>query len=319
MARHTASRSQEAFLDNEDVFSHQELKQILQSLPDPAFVITRSGKYVAAWGGRDSRFYRDSRSIVGRRVRDLLKKELADWFMQQIAATLATDCMHVVEYPVPNNDFENLGRLQGPDVWFETRSHRLSFQIDGEDAILAVASNITKRYKAEEELLHLSQTDSLSGLSNRRHFEHLATGILSSAAETAEPVSVLLCDIDHFKRINDDFGHGAGDKVIIEVASLIKSQVREADIVCRWGGEEFLVLTPRARAEQAVLIAERTRQAICEHHFGQGIRATISIGIASAPPQNHRLKELVDRADKALYKAKSDGRNRVVYPLRHRQ
>lgn len=299
-------------MDNGNVFSHQQLKQILEFLPDPAFVITRSGKYVAAWGGRDSRYYRDSSSLVGRYASDLLDKEQVDWFMEQIAASLATDCMHIVEYPVPNNDFEDLGRLEGDLVWFETRSHRLPFQVDGEDAILAVASNVTKRHKAEEELLHLSRTDSLSGLSNRRHFEHLAAGILSSAAERAQPVSVLLCDIDHFKKINDGLGHGVGDKVIVDVASLIRRQVREADIVSRWGGEEFLVLTPGARAEQAILIAERTRQAICEHHFGNGIRATISIGVASAPPLDHGLKELVDHADKALYRAKREGRNRVV-------
>lgn len=125
------------------------------------------------------------------------------------------------------------------------------------------------------------------------------------------PLCVILCDIDHFKPINDQYGHGAGDRVLATVARLMKNTVRSTDSVIRWGGEEFLIVLPDCAEDSALVRAERIRQAIDEHRDDEVGGVTVSFGVA-IQSSDESGDNVVARADKALYQAKEQGRNRVV-------
>jgi diguanylate cyclase (GGDEF)-like protein len=158
--------------------------------------------------------------------------------------------------------------------------------------------------------------DTLTGLVNRRYFEERLTADSQKAFLNGSALSVIMVDIDHFKRVNDTFGHAAGDKVLREVASLLKSSVRrQDDMVARYGGEEFVLVLPGVILETASTIAERIRRSIQDTPIDIGetqLHLTISLGISNFPIHRVRSKEdLVKMADLALYDAKRGGRNRV--------
>ena len=169
--------------------------------------------------------------------------------------------------------------------------------------------------KARDALLYRQATrDPLSGLANRGYFIEVATQEIERARRFAEPLSVLLLDIDHFKSVNDSFGHEIGDQAIILLARTCADFVRKIDTVGRLGGEEFAVLLPRANKEPAYEMAQRLRQKISEQHLllpQRDLGFTVSIGVASLRPYTRDFAELLRNADTALYKAKRLGRNRV--------
>jgi diguanylate cyclase (GGDEF)-like protein len=164
-------------------------------------------------------------------------------------------------------------------------------------------------------LEHLSHHDSLTGLLNRRAFEYLLGRECQRLHRFGEYFSLLILDIDHFKRINDRLGHAAGDAVLAAVAQTLQSHAREVDRVARFGGEEFCVLLPRTAHDGALQAAERLRAAINNITIPWNddiISVTVSTGLATAAESGESLEDLLHRADLALYQAKSEGRNRVV-------
>lgn len=164
-------------------------------------------------------------------------------------------------------------------------------------------------------LREMSETDALTGLSNRRHFLDVAAAALAAAQREGRPLALLMVDIDHFKRINDTFGHAAGDTALRLLGATLKESTRQADCVARLGGEEFAILLPGATAAVGRDIAER----ICRHaatlavldDAGCAFGFTVSIGLAGLVPADRRPENLLARADAALYRAKRAGRNRV--------
>ncbi len=164
-------------------------------------------------------------------------------------------------------------------------------------------------------LQHLSQHDSLTGLLNRRAIENSLDKEAQRLQRFGEVYSVMLVDIDHFKRINDNLGHAAGDEVLRAVAAILKDHAREVDRVARYGGEEFCVLLPHTDHEGALQAAERLRSAVHRTDIpwqDEQICVTISTGMATAQDPDEPLHALLKRADDALYRAKTEGRNRVV-------
>jgi diguanylate cyclase (GGDEF)-like protein len=156
-------------------------------------------------------------------------------------------------------------------------------------------------------------TDPLTGLLNRRGFHEAGAGIISETAHKDACVSVLVCDLDHFKRINDSFGHAAGDMALQLFAAVARASVRNTDVLGRLGGEEFVAILPNEIAE-AVIVAERIRIAFAAAGAevgGHPMHATVSIGAATAPGLKADIRCLIERADAALYCAKRNGRNRV--------
>jgi diguanylate cyclase (GGDEF)-like protein len=180
---------------------------------------------------------------------------------------------------------------------------------------VSVASEITVRplKSCYEAVRTQANYDSLTGCLNRNAMSTIFAAEYEKFAAAKLPLSLLLTDIDHFKRINDTRGHQAGDSVLKGVAGLLQRQLRRSDSLCRWGGEEFLILLRGTLITEALQIAERLRHAVETHVFPpfaeQGL-VTVSIGSSGLPPAGG-MHELFERADKALYDAKRSGRNRV--------
>jgi diguanylate cyclase (GGDEF)-like protein len=160
-------------------------------------------------------------------------------------------------------------------------------------------------------LTSLATTDGLTGIKNHRAFQEQLHVELHAAARYDVPVSLILLDVDHFKRLNDEFGHPAGDSVLIDIGRMLQECARECDYVARYGGEEFVVILPRTDGTGAVVLAERFRAAL-EIANWQFSPVTASFGVATAAPSCASSESLIGRADAALYNAKIAGRNRVV-------
>ncbi|HEX5970288.1 MAG TPA: diguanylate cyclase [Gemmatimonadaceae bacterium] len=167
-----------------------------------------------------------------------------------------------------------------------------------------------------ERLRYMSLTDGLTGLDNRRHLNERIDEMFQHAQRLNEPFSVVMCDLDKFKSVNDTYGHQAGDEVLKQLASILKDEAREIDRVGRYGGEEFLLLLPGTVLDAAVTFAERVRKHVERHTFtfpGGSTTRTASFGVAGWPhPRINDSDSLVRMADDALYVAKETGRNRVI-------
>lgn len=189
-------------------------------------------------------------------------------------------------------------------------------------ALVLERSNRAK-FLAELRLEQEATRDYLTNLSNRRHFTELAEKELPRARRHGRPLSLLLIDLDHFKNVNDRFGHGAGDAVLRDAAALLAGGVRQSDRVCRFGGEEFAILLPETDVQAATELAERLRIAVQANVFthAQGrIAITCSIGISTLNDAAADLDRLVKQADQALYAAKAQGRDCVrVFGAHNRQ
>ena len=192
--------------------------------------------------------------------------------------------------------------------WYELRRSRTP---SGMTVILR--SDITERKQAEAELRRLATVDALTGVFNRRHFVEQGSDLLARAVGGGRPATLLMLDIDHFKRINDGHGHAAGDRILVLVCECLVAGLRPSDLVARLGGEEFAVLLPQTSLEEGHAIAERLRAAVAAIKLttDNGILSpTTSIGIAQSG-DGENLDSLLRRADHALYAAKSGGRDRV--------
>jgi diguanylate cyclase (GGDEF)-like protein len=176
------------------------------------------------------------------------------------------------------------------------------------------------RWELEErarQLEHLSITDPLTGVHNRLYFEHRLVGAWAQAMREGQPLSVLIIDLDHFKRINDTYGHPFGDRCLKAAAHALRASLhRASDVLARYGGEEFAVLLPASDAEAAQHVAQRLLESVAAlalEHEGQRVVVTCSVGVCSlVPDARSNPSAVVSRADKALYAAKEQGRNRVV-------
>ncbi len=195
--------------------------------------------------------------------------------------------------------------------------------IDRNELLARVKTQIKRKRYTEllkvrlEESLVQAVTDPLTGLYNRRYLESSLQAMLDDAISVPKPLTVLVADIDHFKRINDQYGHDVGDKVLKEFAGRLKSNTRGVDIVCRVGGEEFVIIMPEIDVEGAMQVAERIRASIAAVPFEVGgavgnISVTACVGLSRAEGSADTSTSLCKRADMALYSAKRHGRNRVA-------
>ncbi len=200
------------------------------------------------------------------------------------------------------------------EQWFQIQCSQIKAE-NGEPAGYAVVLfDITARKHAEQQLVALARTDPLTGITNRRYFYELAVVEFVRAQRYQRPLAIMMIDIDHFKNVNDTYGHLVGDQVIQLLAVTCQQQLRATDIFARYGGEEFICILMEGIPEDACQTAERLRCAIAESQLKvaeQTIEITISIGLASLDSEETTLTELINHADQALYLSKSNGRNRV--------
>lgn len=194
--------------------------------------------------------------------------------------------------------------------------------IDGHEMMARVRTQIRRKRQSEHlrmqlaESVELSIKDALTGLFNRRYMEGHLKVLVEQSRVTRRPLSLLISDIDHFKQVNDTYGHASGDAVLKEFAARLRRNTRGLDLVCRLGGEEFVVLMPNTEMQRASQIAERIRSHVAAAPFqleaGPSIPVTASVGVATIENSLDTSETLLRRADKALYAAKRSGRNRVV-------
>lgn len=198
-----------------------------------------------------------------------------------------------------NNQKKHIGLVSSKLILFE-----------GDPHVLTVIRDISERKIMEEEIRRLSITDPLTQSYNRLKLDETLQKEFDKAKKVT--FTILILDIDYFKRINDTKGHQVGDQVLVEVVAILKENVRKSDIVGRWGGEEFLIILPNASLEDGLLKAELIRAQVENYIFSNQSKLTISIGVATYM-DDALPEEIVSRADAALYQAKNKGRNRVEF------
>lgn len=265
----------------------------------------------------------DSRSYLNRRY---LHPDMSPFGLDDFPSARAIREQRIVE------DVEiGVVKEDGALIWINVSAAPLP---TSDHQAVVVTSDRTARKEAEAELLRahaeieainrrleaalrreqsLARTDSLTGIANRRHFFDLANHAIAVAKRYGHPLALILFDLDHFKRINDTWGHQYGDSVLQQVVQFAQGCLRDTDLYARYGGEEFMVLLPQSDGAEALTVAERIRQAIAEQDFitPQGVAAvTVSLGIASLDGPDDSLESLIQRADDAMYQAKAGGRNR---------
>jgi len=294
------------------VFSLKEMSEIMSAIPDPVYILTRTGRYAAILGGADSRYYHDRSNLIGKSIRDVLDVEKADWFIRKINKALEADYLQVVEYNLASDEVQGGNENKSNSlIWFEGRIQALKFQVDGEDAVLWMTNNITVKHQLKESLSNRRETDSLTGFWNRRYFEQAVSQELNKAIFHRRAVSLLLLNIDNFKLIVDTQGHKVGDSVLCEIASLIGDCTRESDVIFRWGDQEFAILMPSTDLERASIVAERLRNTVEINRFKEGEKITVSVGYTDWYFEKESFEHLIAKAAQAIYLAKQRGLNRI--------
>jgi diguanylate cyclase (GGDEF)-like protein len=191
-----------------------------------------------------------------------------------------------------------------------------SMGVFDQDCWLLTFVDVTESHLREQRLRMEATTDTLTGLANRRHFDAVARDAVAIARARQQPLAVVTLDIDHFKRVNDQYGHDAGDIVLTLAAKLFQAALRSQDLASRQGGEEFAALLPDTRLDEAFKVAERIRHAIASTPVmlgsGEVLSVTASFGVSVLHDRDQDLQPALKRADEALYRAKETGRNRVV-------
>ncbi len=245
--------------------------------------------------------------LVGRPYTDLLTEASRMRFAQAFPTFLVTGHVENLEFVLVRQDGSHLPvAVSGSAIR------------DAEGQVIATRSTVfdlTERKRLEAQLEQLARTDALTGLSNRRDFEELSLRELQRARRLDRPLTLLMLDVDHFKRVNDRYGHAVGDQVLQGVAQVCRAQLREIDLLARLGGEEFTIVLPEAGQTFGIDIAERLRQAVQDWVLrlasGDEIRCTVSVGVTSRIDTDEAVATILARADQALYAAKEAGRNQV--------
>jgi diguanylate cyclase (GGDEF)-like protein len=205
------------------------------------------------------------------------------------------------------------GRLE--EICYEAEVGEATYELniyDVRDAglIRIYVTDITQRKRNETEIHLLATTDSLTGITNRSEFSRILASEMDRAKRYGAPLSLIMYDLDYFKRVNDTFGHDAGDEVLRAVTDVVKGNTRTVDVVARWGGEEFMVLMPQSNLAAAGNAAEKLRQAVEQTRLDKVGMVTVSFGVTEFVSPDD-FNTLLKRVDDALYQAKANGRNRV--------
>ncbi|WP_117234274.1 sensor domain-containing diguanylate cyclase [Vibrio maerlii] len=299
-----------------DAIGNFNLETMLGVLPDRIFVISAESVFLKVYGGTDINIEYVNEQLIGKSFYDLFSDDLprAKHYHGVIQKAIETGETQKFMYELGPGLMPNVAThiTLNSQEWYEGRIQRLPEDINGEPAVVWIVRNVTESEKAKLDLKKMSEVDYLTNILNKRSFTAKTLQSLNKPHKTQS--TLLLLDIDHFKNVNDQYGHLVGDEVIKRVAKIMSEQVRSHDYVGRVGGEEFAVLLTQADFEQAVNVAERIRCAIEGDAFnfsGEDLAITISIGLSQTQQGERDIKELYHRADIALYASKNHGRNQV--------
>jgi diguanylate cyclase (GGDEF)-like protein/PAS domain S-box-containing protein len=256
--------------------------------------------------------------ILGKSADEIIGCTVTDLFKPEIAAGLVKNNLSVFDKRETVTAVEQVQFGDGEEErYFWSVKVPLFDNGDEVYALLGMSTDITERKRLEDQLQKLAMMDGLTGIFNRRHFFELAEKETRRATRYNQKMGFLMLDIDHFKVVNDTYGHACGDRALQEFAKVVQGAVREADLVARYGGEEFVVALPETSLPGSGYLAERIRHAVeaieLEADDGRMVRFTTSIGGTHLLDENDDTEKALSRADKALYEAKNSGRNRVVF------
>lgn len=291
----------------------KELSILFTALPDPIFILDVNGCYLEVLAGNATELYLDSNYLRGRYIKDLFSPKLSNKLMSAIKEAIKSNQLTLIEYEISAEDFVDSRNTHSN--WFQGRIMRLNTGNKEQNLVAWVAVNITDRKNLELKLTELSQRDTLTGLLNRRYLLEDVSKRIASYKRYKDTFSLAFLDIDFFKKINDTYGHDAGDFVLKKFAEIVNREKRESDLLARFGGEEFILILPHTPKNTASIFMEKLRKVIEEsnHETPAGkVTFTISIGLTEIMDEDHDVDSIVKRADEALYKAKNQGRNQIV-------
>jgi diguanylate cyclase (GGDEF)-like protein/PAS domain S-box-containing protein len=308
-------QAEEALRENQELFS-----LFMKHSPIYAFI-----KEVTPTASRVLQASENYEQMIGIPGRDMMGKTMEELFPAESAAKFTADDRAVISN----------GQVLKLDEELNGRNYTtIKFPIvQGDKTLLAgYTIDITERKLAEKEIetanielkaslireQRLAHTDMLTGVNNRRNLYEIAVHELDIAMRYHQPLSLMMFDLDHFKKVNDTFGHAVGDQILVQVTQSAVMELRSADSIGRYGGEEFVVLLPMTNAQQAFSLAERIRERVAQSRTATPIGdafVTLSIGIvemAQTTGQGETLDDLIRCADRAMYAAKQSGRNRSI-------
>ncbi len=299
----------QASFDIESMISAAGLHAVLDSFRDGVLLVDSQGHVVGANRAAEQLFRLPASRLLGRDCLTLMADRRSHSFIEYLSRSLLP-----AEAGAASATIELVGRrADGGLVPIEVTSGRIDPR--GQAAFTLTIRDITERKAREQELRRGATRDRLTGVATRGHAEQIAETELFRVSRYGRPLSLLLFDVDHFKRVNDTHGHAAGDQVLREVARRCQILVRSSDLIGRWGGEEFLVMTPETALDGGSILGERLRRAVADAPVildtGERVQVTISVGIAEYQAGDADLVSLLRRADMALYRAKAKGRNQV--------
>lgn len=305
--------------------SEQKFRMLMEAAPFPVVISYVEGNRLAYVNRLCCERFRTDASVA-------IGEAAHDYWVNPAAREKFVRAIHTDGF-VRDQEIE-LKTSDGERFWAYISAQLIHFE--GKPAIFSSFNDITLRKRYESQLQSANRAlsdqlaeirnlqaklseqvvrDSLSGLHNRRYFDETCPRELARAQREGYPLALMLIDIDHFKQVNDTFGHPAGDEVLVSLATLLEQHARASDVVCRYGGEEFVLLMPDMALETALARADALRRSFEREavRYGQfDICTTLSIGVSCFPDHGARADLLIEAADKALYAAKHAGRNRVL-------
>ena len=287
------------------------LQPVLDSFHDSVLLVDGRGAIAGVNRAAETLFGTLSARLIGLNCFGLMADRQSQGFLDYLRGTL----LPAAGSPAPaGTPVELVGRrVDGALFPIEVTSGRV--EQAGGLAYTLVIRDISERKAQEKALRDGANRDRLTHVATRAHIEQLAETELFRASRYGRALSILLFDIDRFKAVNATYGHAAGDAVLHEVARRCRTLIRASDLIGRWGGEEFLVMTPETALEGGRSLGERLRKVVadrpCPLDTGDSLSITVSVGIAQYAPGDAGFAAIVARADAALYRAKEAGRNRV--------
>ena len=311
---------------NMDLNEFHWLLAIVQSIDVGVVVLDREYR-VEVWNSfMENHSGRTARDASERSFFELFPEVEESWFRRKVesVATLGTPAFTIWEQRPYLVRFKNYQPITGLEDFMYQNTTILPLQATNSKIehlcliiydVTSVAVNKRQLQSMSDQFKHLSRTDRLTGLNNRGYWEEELKREYARHRRYGSSASLVIFDIDHFKKVNDTYGHQAGDTVIQSLAKIVSEQIRDTDIAGRYGGEEFVVLLPDVDAAGGRVFAERLRGVVERlqiSHEGQVMPFTVSLGVADLSEPCHDHQQLIERADQALYGSKRNGRNQVT-------
>ena len=293
----------------------QQLKAASRTLPEPIFVVDEFGKYLQVVGSIERSLFRSVEFIKGKNIHDVLHENLADRFMQTISEAIAGNTLKTMQYQIGPGDIIGSSEviLKG-NQWFEGRFYPIKDKNNEIHSVIWLSINITEKKELEEQLKELSEKDPLTGACYRRYFMQIFDKQFAISKRYKAKLSVLLIDIDNFKKINDTCGYDCGDAILKKFGLFCEEHFRQSDLFARYAGEEFAVMLPNTPSLGAAVVAERLRANIEDMtvtYEKKNINFSISIGVSSIMDSDQNSNAVLRRAEASLYQAKKKGGNRL--------